>query len=108
VTDLQVRRGDTFGPRQMTFTLATGTIAGSIITFKIKKHAKDSQALLTAKTTDASPMIVIDDTTHATIEIPKEKTVLLPAGNCWWDVEILLPSGRNYTTDSGTFQVLAD
>lgn len=108
MTDLQVRRGDTFGPRQLTFTLESGGIVGSTITFKIKKAARDATALLTAKTSDVDPMIVIDDATHATLEIPKEKTALLPFGSWWWDIEILLPSGRNYTTDSGVFQVLAD
>ena len=108
MSEIVIRRGDTFGPNPMTFSLVSGGILSSVITFKIKKTAKDSQALLTTKTSDASPMLVIDNSTTVTLEIPKDRTALLPVGTWWFDVEILLPNGRNYTTDSGTCRVLPD
>jgi hypothetical protein len=108
LSDIVIRRGDTFGPSQLTFSLVSGGILGAVISFKIKKAARDTTALLFTRTSDGAPMIVIDDSTHATLEIPKERTALLPVGNLWFDVEVLLPNGRNYTTDSGTCQVLPD
>ena len=103
MTDLAMRRGDTFR-RQISFTLASGSIAGSKIWFTIKRRAMDADAvaLLQVTTDDA---IEIDGPLSATINVPASATLNLPAGTWVYDIQIKLTNGEVYTTQSGAVRI---
>jgi hypothetical protein len=108
MSSLICRRGDTW-KLEATFALAAGTIAGAKLWFTIKKRDTDPDpGLLQLASDGVAPGIVIADATHATVTISAAQSSLLPVGPWWFDLQIKLPNGDVYTTDSGTFQVLAD
>lgn len=106
MTQLVCIRGDTW-KYQATFSGAS--IVGSKLWLTVKRKDTDPDTGLVQIVSDGvAPGIVIDDATHATFALTPAQTALLPVGPWRFDVQIKMPSGDVFTTDSGTFQVLAD
>lgn len=103
---LTLRRGDDWS-LPATFTLLSGTIIGAKLWMTIKSDLADPDPGLVQITTTGGG-IVIDDGTHATFTLTAAQTALLPATTLCYDVQIKLPGGGVYTTQSGPLRVLPD
>jgi hypothetical protein len=91
---------------QPVFTLVAGTLAGCKIWLTVKAALGDADPGLVQIDTTVGG-VVIDDATHATFTLTAAQTAALPAATHWYDIQILLPNGKKYTSQSGRFLVTA-
>ena len=106
--NLTVFRGDKWS-YPATFTLASGTLVGVTLWMTLKSALADADpGLVQIRSDGVSPGVVITDGTHATFTLTPAQTNALPTTALFYDVQVKLPSGDVYTTQSGRFIVTAD
>jgi len=101
-------RGDTKKYRlviQDKTTAVPISVAGATLTVSMKKKQKDTTYLLqeVVSVTDTNPVTGVIEVT-----LPAAKTELLPAGNIYYDFELVSSTGEVTTILAGTVEILYD
>lgn len=100
---INVQRGDDWGPYSVTLTPSSGSLAGCVVMFMVKADHEDSDdsALISLRSDDVDSQIEITDATTATVELTAAQTALLVDSWYYYDVSVVTQTGKNVTGVKG-------